>query len=74
MHRRNFLRTTLSAGVAGWGGTLSVAQSLRQEAQASSRPLFQEDLTKEAKILLIGHKPDHPPGTHLYLDECPPEP
>ncbi|MHB9081901.1 MAG: ThuA domain-containing protein [Pirellulaceae bacterium] len=22
------------------------------------------------KVLLIGHKPDHPPGTHLYLDEC----
>jgi hypothetical protein len=23
-----------------------------------------------ARILLIGHKPDHPPGTHLYLQEC----
>ena len=22
------------------------------------------------KVLLIGHKPDHPPGTHLYLEEC----
>lgn len=22
------------------------------------------------RVLLIGHKPDHPPGTHLYLDEC----
>jgi type 1 glutamine amidotransferase len=22
------------------------------------------------KVVLIGHQPDHPPGTHLYLDEC----
>ncbi len=22
------------------------------------------------KVLLIGHQPDHPPGTHLYLPEC----
>jgi type 1 glutamine amidotransferase len=22
------------------------------------------------KILLIGHQPDHPPGTHLYLEGC----
>jgi type 1 glutamine amidotransferase len=22
------------------------------------------------KVLLIGHQPDHPPGTHLYLEEC----
>lgn len=29
------------------------------------------DATKErVKILLIGHQPDHPPGTHLYLGEC----
>ena len=25
---------------------------------------------KRTKIVLIGHKPDHPPGTHLYLHEC----
>jgi type 1 glutamine amidotransferase len=25
---------------------------------------------KTTKILLIGHQPDHPPGTHLYLPEC----
>ena len=24
----------------------------------------------QVKVLLIGHQPDHPPGTHLYLDEC----
>lgn len=24
----------------------------------------------QVKVLLIGHQPDHPPGTHLYLEEC----
>jgi hypothetical protein len=26
--------------------------------------------TPAVKILLIGHKPDHPYGTHMYLEEC----
>src|SRR5438094_130858 len=24
----------------------------------------------KTRILLIGHKPDHPPGTHMYLQVC----
>lgn len=58
--RREFLRTAGLGTVAL--GAMS-APGLCRTARAT------EDRAK-TKILLIGHKPDHPPGTHLYLHEC----
>ncbi len=36
----------------------------------STSPAGSRSDSPRAKILLIGNKPDHPPGAHLYLPEC----
>jgi type 1 glutamine amidotransferase len=57
----------LAAGLTAlgpWGGVYSRVKAAEQD-EAGSRPGG-----VKTKIVLVGHKPDHPPGTHLYLEEC----
>jgi type 1 glutamine amidotransferase len=63
-NRRTFLRRSVSAA-AGLGLTSGVLAPQRASAaeQSSRSP------GKTTKIVLMGHKPDHPPGTHLYMHE-----
>lgn len=73
MKRRRFLKTVLAAtGLAAADEVLEITRRLGDGR--SARVCAAEDATaasgKPVKIVLIGHKPDHPPGTHLYLDEC----
>ncbi len=64
-NRRRFLRQSLSAA-AGLGLTSGVlTPQMALAAEQSSR-----SSGKTTKIVLMGHKPDHPPGTHLYMHEC----
>ena len=63
MNRRELLRRTMLA--AGWAaaGPLSA-----RWGSAAAEPMGTNGA--KTKIVLIGHRPDHPPGTHLYLKEC----
>lgn len=59
--RRTFLKTgATAAGLGALWGPFAATNSLADETPGH----------KKTKILLIGHQPDHPPGTHLYLPEC----
>lgn len=64
--RREFLRRSAAAaaGLGAFAGSWACTIAGGQRASAEDQP------GKRTKILLIGHKPDHPPGTHLYLPDC----
>jgi hypothetical protein len=63
--RRHFLRrsaaaaASLGAFAAPWIHHLARANHAHGE----------DPPARKTKIVLIGHKPDHPPGTHLYLPD-----
>jgi len=66
--RREFLRRGAAAAVGlGLAGASAGLRSGSAGAQPAGKAA---DQGHAAKIVLIGHKPDHPPGTHLYLNEC----
>ena len=64
-NRRTFLRKSVStaAGLSVIRGALAPPS-----VPAAERP--GRSSGRATKILLMGHKPDHPPGTHLYMHEC----
>lgn len=75
MERRRFLQAMFAAtGLAAANEILEIARSRGGSPQVlaadDGAKLAAEAPGKPVKIVLIGHKPDHPPGTHLYLDEC----
>ncbi len=57
--RRGFLGRAATAAAAP---VVITSSTLAAEAKSRS--------AKKTKIVLIGHKPDHPFGTHMYLHEC----
>ena len=63
-NRRTFLRNSVStaAGLGVISGTLPPQNAPAAEQSGRSSG-------KTTKIVLMGHKPDHPPGTHLYMHE-----
>jgi len=64
-NRRTFLRKSVSTA-AGLGAICGMPAP--RYARAAEEP--GRSSGKTTKILLMGHKPDHPPGTHLYMHEC----
>ncbi|MHB0954842.1 MAG: ThuA domain-containing protein [Pirellulaceae bacterium] len=61
-----FLRITLlGATLLTLCAVVQAASPQRQEGETNTA-----SAEVKLKVLLIGHKPDHPPGTHLYLEEC----
>ncbi len=63
MKRRAFLQTSTA--------TLLTAAGLAPRSPSPAHHLPRAaDTHATTRILLIGHKPDHPPGSHLYLEEC----
>ena len=62
MKRRDFLASTLATAGAAAGfletTRVTAAEGISPKSKAGT------------KIVLIGHKPDHPAGVHLYLREC----
>ncbi len=55
-------RLLLAAMAISCAGVSPVCgEEARDDASAKAAP---------KKVVLIGHQPDHPPGTHLYLEEC----
>ena len=63
--RRDFLRRSAVAA-ASLG---AMAAPLLQTATRAGRASADDGPAKKVKIVLIGHKPDHPPLTHLYLPD-----
>jgi len=57
--RRRFLKGAAAAFAAPY--------LISSAALGADKPA---DAGGKTKIILIGHKPDHPPGTHEYLHEC----
>ena len=69
MKRRDFLCHTCRAGLAAAAGAIGGLPDARKLLAEGPDPSA-ASADPKAKIVLIGHKPDHPPGTHLYLKEC----
>lgn len=63
--RRDFLRRSAAAAASLGAFAAPWAWSGANPGQAGA----QDQPAKRTKIVLIGHKPDHPPGTHLYLPD-----
>ncbi len=63
--RREFLRRSAAAaaGLTSFAAPWVSGAARVRQARGEDRP------AKKTKIVLIGHKPDHPPGTHLYLPD-----
>jgi hypothetical protein len=70
MKRRSFLRTAI--GAAGLTAATKLGHVFFDGHTFESSAAEQDTSggAAETRIVLIGHKPDHPPGTHLYLEEC----
>jgi hypothetical protein len=64
MKRREFLRNVAATAGMAAAGIMGIDAPEAAEQSPAGKD------TSAAKIVLIGHKPDHPPGTHLYLREC----
>ncbi|MCU0960604.1 MAG: ThuA domain-containing protein [Pirellulaceae bacterium] len=60
------------AGLMAWvlGFVVLWEQSAWGQTPDRSATVSPDPSDAKVKILLIGHQPDHPPGTHLYLDMC----
>ena len=64
MKRREFLHNALATAGMAAAGFLEVETGEAAERRTEGNK------TAARKIVRIGHKPDRPPGTHLYLKEC----
>ncbi len=55
---------------AGLGVLLGYASTLHGDDKDRAATASAAPESAQKKVVLIGHQPDHPPGTHLYLPEC----